>query len=132
MRRFVVLLTLISSASAYADDWIPLVVNSEGTVSWAGLKNSYELRSNKNGEEIVVWTEKEDDKKTRKITIQKLYVKTADCLRKQGKAVVVNMDGDYRFDYDFIFGVENVGSYRAEQLCRIYIGNVAEARGKSL
>lgn len=132
MKLVFLFLALISSVSAYADDWIYLIGNSAATIEWYGLKKSYELRTNKNGDEIVVWTEKENDKNTRQITVQKLYVKTEDCLKKQGKAVVVNMDGEFRFDYDFIFGVETVGAYRAEQLCKIYLGKVAEAMGKSL
>jgi hypothetical protein len=132
MRRLIVFLVLVSSASAYADDWIYLTSNSADTKVWHGLAKSYELRNNKKGDEIAVWTEKEDDKKTNRITIQKMYVKTADCLKKQGKSVVVNMDGDFLYDYDFIFGVETVGSYRAEQLCKIYLSNVAETMGKGL
>lgn len=132
MKRLLVFLALMSALITYASDWVELTGNSDSSKQWQGLKNSYELRLNKNGDEIVVWTEKEDNKITRKITIQKLYVKTSDCIKKQGKAVVVNMDGDFRYEYDFIFGVETVGSFRAETLCNIYLGQAARAKGKSL
>lgn len=132
MKQIFTVLAMVLATNVNADDWVYLIGNSAGSTEWHGLKSSYELRANKSGEEVVVWTEKENDKKSSRITVQKLYVKTAHCLQKQGKAVIVNMDGEFRYDFDFIFGVETVGTYRAEMLCKIYLGNVAQARGKSL
>lgn len=132
LKQIAICLMLASSVHAYANEWIFLVRNSESTKEWHGLGKSYQLRNNKNGDEIVVWTEKESDNKQKKITVQKLYVKTSDCIKKQGKAVVVNMDGDFVYDFDFIFGVETVGSYRAEQLCKIYLENDAAVKSKGI
>ncbi len=132
MKIFVVLIALLSSVSAFAEDWVLLSANTKNTIEYYGLKNSVVIRTNKNGDQIVSWTEKEVDKNSNQITLQKLYVKTSDCLQKLGKGVIVNMDGDFRYDYDFAFGLGTVGGVRAEMLCGIYNDRLAAAKGKSL
>ena len=132
MKRLLVALLMISSVSAFADDWLFLTAAANNSGAYYGLKGSYELTTNRSGEQVAVWTEKFDDKINNQITVDKLYVRTSDCLRKQGKGVMVNLNGDFLGDFDFIFGEGSVGAYRVEGLCALYFTNLRAARDKSL
>ena len=132
MKKLFIFIAISFSVSAYADDWIKLTETADKSAEYYGLKNSYALRTNKKGEEIVVWTEKQNDRQTSIITIGKLYVRTKDCQAKQGKAVSVNLDGDFLSDFDFIFGAGSVGAFRAEMLCDIYLTNKKDKMEKGI
>jgi hypothetical protein len=66
------------------------------------------------------------------IALEKWYIRTAHCKRRQGKSVVLTMDGEFKYDYDFIFGAGNVGSVTSEAICGAYALRIKETSGKSL
>lgn len=114
------------------DTWIRLIGSSDGEQIYYGMRGSYEVSTNKAGDRIVVMTEKVEDINTRKIELQKIYVRTQDCIRKMGKAVVLTIDGTYKFEFDFIFDAGSVGSYRAQFLCDIFSKDLKEKAGKGI
>jgi hypothetical protein len=133
MKKGIVSAVLFLTCSlALADDWIMIAGTQGDDWIYYGLKGSYELKFNKAGEEIAVITGKTDDKQKRRIDLEKLYVRTADCKRKQGKAVALTMDGEFKYDYDFIFQAGSVGSSKAEFVCSIYFADTAVKSGKGL
>jgi hypothetical protein len=130
MKPLLALTALTTCLPVMANNWIPLAASDSG--AYYGLAGSYEVRRNKSQEQIVVWTEKFEDRSASRISLQKLYVRTSDCLKKQGKGVVVNMDGDFKYEFDFIFGAGTVGSARAETLCGIFLQDREEANKKGI
>lgn len=103
---------------AQNDNWIPIA--GSDTITYYGLRDSGSVTKNKAGEQIVILTVKSDNKKTKSVTLEKMYVTVDNCLKKQGKAVVLNMDGEFKYEYDFIYGAGSVGSAKAEIVCDIY------------
>lgn len=115
---------------AQSDNWIPIAASD--TITYYALKESASVKKNKAGEQIVIFTVKSDNKKTKDITLEKMYVTVDHCLKKQGKAVVLNMDGEYKYEYDFIYGAGSVGSAKAEIICDMYGVNVEERNKKGV
>lgn len=131
MKHLILLLALAAaSLGASAQEWIS--VASGKNDEYYVLKGSYELRKNRSGEEIAVVTGKNDDRAARQINLEKWYVRTEDCLRKQGKMVTLNMDGNFKYEFDFIFGAGSVGSAKAEFVCAVYLYQTMERDKKGL
>lgn len=123
-------LALAAPAAQAKDDWIK--VASTDADEWYILAGSMELRTNRSGVEVAVVVSKNDDRRARTITLEKLYVRTTDCQRRQGKGVVLTMDGDFKYDYDFVFGAGSVGAARAEAVCYAYSLTARERDGKGI
>lgn len=116
--KALVLLFCFSSGVASAADWLP--VSSSDRADYFGLAGSFKVTTNKAGDEIAVMTGKNDNKADRTVTLEKLYVRVRDCKAQQGKVVALTMEGDFKYDFDFIFGAGNVGSTKAEFICGVY------------
>jgi hypothetical protein len=110
--------TSCSFAIAQSDNWVEIA--SSEKEEYYGLKGSGIITKNKSGEAIVIITTKANSKINKSVTLEKLYVRISHCLKKQGKGVVLNMDGEYQYEYDFVFGAGSVGSEKAEVACSIY------------
>lgn len=131
MKLIVAALLMAAPFLAFAqDNWIP-VSNSQYGEGFA-LKGSYVLTKNKVGEEIAVITGKTDVKATSTIDLEKWYVRVADCRRKQGKLVALTMDGEFKYDSDFVYGAGSVGSAKAEFVCGVYEYQRQEKADKGL
>jgi hypothetical protein len=122
----------LATSVVLADDWIRIAGTDDDQWIYYVLKGSYEVRVNKSNEEIAVITGKTDDKKKGSIELERLYVTTANCKRKQGKAVAVTMDGAFKYEYDFIFKAGSVGSAKAEFVCNVHSINTSEKEKKGL
>ena len=133
MKWLLSLLLLIGPGLASAQDtWIRLIATADGLQTYFGLRGSYQVTTNKAGEEIVVMTEKVNDASNGRIQLQKIYVRTQDCRKHMGKSVVLDLDGNFKFEFDFIFDAGSVGSYRAQFLCEIYLDDVKARSGKGI
>ncbi len=133
MKSFCAALFFVWSGLASAQDtWIRLIGSADGAQIYYGMRGSYEVSTNKAGDQIVVMTEKIEDTTVRKIELQKIYVRTQDCIRKMGKAVILSIDGTYKYEFDFIFDAGSVGSYRAQFLCEILLKDLKEKAGKGI
>ena len=72
------------------------------------------------------------DKQTKKITLNKIYVATSDCIKHSGKIITLNMDGEYQFENDFVFGAGSIGTGNAEFICAVYESVKAENLSKGI
>jgi hypothetical protein len=108
-------LALASVTAGAQDNWIPLTSSdlSDGAV----LKGSFQIGKNKSGDAIAVVTGKESDKRTKQIALEKWYVRVLQCQQQQGKLVGLTMDGEYKWEADFIFGAGSVGAAKAQFIC---------------
>jgi hypothetical protein len=120
----------LATAAGAQDNWVQVAGNDNH--DYFVLKSSLEVRLNKAKEEIVVVTGKDNDKRNSRIDLEKWYVRTKDCLRQQGKVVALNMDGEFLYDYDFVFGAGSVGSTKAQAICTAYAYKLKESIDKGL
>lgn len=131
MKKIASALFLIAlCSSAMAQEWIRVSTSDE--TDYDILAGSLNVIMNKSGEEVAVVTGKERNKKTKNIVLEKVYVRTDHCLKKQGKGVVLDLDGNYKYEYDFIFGAGSVGTTIAETICGAYQKRMEEANKKGI
>lgn len=120
-------------AHAQPAGWTSIGSSANENLTLEAREGSFELRFNGTKEEIAVITGKAvRGGPTGSVELEKWYVRTKDCKNKQGKAVTLTMDGEFKFDNDFIFGAGNMKSEKAEFICAMYDYLSAEKRGKSL
>ena len=94
---------------------------------------SFDVRKNGAKEEIAVISGKAIRGNTNsRIDLEKWYVRTSDCVAKQGKVVTLTLDGEFKFDSDFIFDAGSIASGKAEFICSVFEYSKAEKRSKSL
>lgn len=104
--------------SSIADEgWT--VVSGNSDVEFSGKHGSFERVKNKSNDDVFVIVGREVNKKTRNIVVEKWYVRASDCRRQQGKIVTLNINGDFKYDNDFVFGAGNIASGMAEFICSI-------------
>jgi len=133
VRQFGAVLILLCFGLAHAQDkWINLVTSKDGQQIYYGLAGSYEVSQNKAGEEIVVMTTKVKDEREGTVRLEKIYVRTLHCLKNQGKAVRLDLDGKFKGEFDFIFDAGTVGTYQAQFLCEIWLNDLKEKAGKGI
>lgn len=129
---FALLMTLAIPFPSMAQDdptssWVPLAETSEFVYS--GRKSSFELAQNKAGTEIASILVQSKDLRDSKVLFWRWYVTTADCDRGFGQLVMLDLDGRYLGEKDFISDGASAGSMAADVICRIYRLN-AEALSK--
>ena len=129
-KLFAIGLCLISSWSVAQDQWSLIAYTS--TDKYYALKGSAEIVANKTNEEVIVVTMKAEDIVKQVIKLEKVYVRTSDCLRKQGKVVFLDMDGNFKFSVDFIFGAGSIGTQKAETICGVYAYMMARNNGQGI
>jgi len=111
------LLKLNSIALAEDDEWVYSSGNNEN--SFYMKKRSFEIASNKKGEQIALVIGRVIDLKTNLISLEKWYVKTKDCYASQGLIVTTTLAGEYKFENEFIFGGGSIASANAELICKV-------------
>lgn len=123
---------LISTNLIAQDGWTVIAATTGNKYVISGLNKSYTLGTNKKGEEIAVITTKSNDKVDNKVTLNKKYVRTRDCIYKQGKIVTLTMDGEFSYENDFIFGAGSIATSIAELICGIYLDEKKQVDEKSI
>ena len=73
-----------------------------------------------------------EDKKNKSVTYGKWYVSTSDCDAGLGKLVILNVNGDYNFESDFVANGNNIASAVADLICNIYRTDAQERRDKGI
>lgn len=126
-----VLLAACSFAMA-DDDWIRVGLSEELKIEYSIKKKSGEITKNKAGDDIYVVVGRVLHKKTKKIELEKWYVKYSDCLNKQGQIVTLSLGGDYRYENDFVFNAGSIASASAEFICGVYEYEISEMDKKGI
>ena len=70
--------------------------------------------------------------KNNKVTYSKWYVTTSDCERGLGKLVILNVNGDYDFESDFVTEGNNIASGIADFICSVYKFDKKQKQGKGV
>jgi hypothetical protein len=131
MKTIVISIALIASCSSVmAEDWINVATNE--STEFQARSGSFVVTTNKGNVQIAVVTGKTLDKKENRIDLEKWYVSTADCSRKQGKVATLSLDGTFKYDSDFIFGAGNMGSEKAEFICGVLQYQINEKNKKGI
>lgn len=131
MKRIVLFLlsVLISLPTVAEPEWVT-VAESDDT-AWAIQAGSLEQLKTKGGTPIIVVVGRIANGATRQIDLFKWYVSLEDCRGQMGKLVTLGIDGQYRFENDFVVGSGNIASAVAESICGAhqYRVNVREKKG---
>jgi hypothetical protein len=83
-------------------------------------KGTGEFTKTKGGDDILVVVARYFDKKSNSISLEKKYVKLADCVEKQGQIVTLSLQGEYQYENDFVFSSGSIASATAELICDVY------------
>lgn len=113
-----------------SDSW-PKVAETDDT-EWRFQPGSLEITKNKRGAQIAVVAGKATEKKTKRIELFKKYVSAADCRRRQGKIVSLNINNDFEYENDFLIGSGSVASELAELVCGSALKIIKDADGKGI
>lgn len=124
-RVFVGTLLSILWATAQSADWIELASTDKSV--WEGRAGTRAFSTTRGGKKIVAAEGRVTSKQTNQITFSKWYVEVDHCRAGYGKVVTVSMDGDFKFDNEFVLNGGTVASSLAEMLC--YAVAEADKRG---
>lgn len=131
MNRFYILLTIFLSFSTLAaEDWIK-IAETDDTL-WEGRAGSRIPATTKSGKEISVASGRIFDRKEKRFDFVKWYVSVEDCYNGYGKLVTLNMQGEYRFENDFVEKGGSVASSLASMLCYPLLEEKREKAGKGI
>lgn len=109
---------LASSAAMAAPTWTPMVESADFKAS--AKINSFRVVDTQGGDEVALITTQIISKKKNSTLVLQHYIKTEDCIREQGKVVVLDMDGKFMTENSFAFGAGNNDSAVAEFICGLY------------
>jgi PBP1b-binding outer membrane lipoprotein LpoB len=116
MRLLAFLICIGCAINASAEsDWVN--VGSNESHSYDVQAASFEETTTKDGAPILVALGRSLNKKTSRVEVNKWSVSIADCNRKMGTFVVLDINGKRQVENDFAFGAGNVSSVIAETLC---------------
>lgn len=107
-------------------------VTSSDDVSFSAREGSFELTKAKNGTSVASILGQYAFIKTKIVAYNKLYVSTNDCAKGYGKLVLLDLDGNYSSESDFVSKGENLGSNVADFICAVYQSVLEKQNGKSL
>lgn len=125
-------LAAVTTAYSQSDGWISVAESVDSNNVWEAKKGTYELTTNRVGEEIALLIGKLDNKKTKEISIEKWYVATADCKQGFGKVVTLDLNGKFQYENSFAEGAGNIATSKAMFVCAVYKYSQKEIEGKSL
>ena len=126
------IITIISTSIFAESEWVNIAASSDYNTEWDALAGSLEFSKTKGGTPIALLVGRVTTKNTSKIELYKWYVSSADCKRKMGKIVSLGIDGDFKFENDFVFGSGNIATSMAESVCGAAEYNLRETNNKGL
>lgn len=112
-------MALAYAGQASAQEWVR-IANSNGGDIYSAKSGSFELTRNKAGRQIAVvvgstyWSAK------KQYTYAKWYVTADDCDAGMGKLVVLQVNGEFDWDTDFVKGGQSISAGVADTICALY------------
>jgi hypothetical protein len=110
--------------------WVQVGYTDENVFSIR--KGSFEITQTKAGTPIAVVTVQSTEKKTQSITYRREYVTKDDCLSGLGKLVILDTNGQYMGQNDFVSDGDSIASTIATLICRIYKEELEKQSDKSI
>lgn len=126
---------LLASTQSLAEtksEWINIAESSSDGSKWDMKAGSFEFSKTKGGTAIAVVVGRVVNKKSTEISLYKWYVSAEDCKNKMGKVVSLGVDGEFKFENEFVFDSGNISSAMAEGVCSVADYLIKEANDKSL
>ncbi|MDM1715571.1 hypothetical protein [Thiopseudomonas alkaliphila] len=123
---------LFSVQALAQSDWINIASLPGDSKKLDVQPGSFEFSKTKGGTPIAVVVGKITDTKSANISLYKWYVSLEDCQRKMGKVVSLNVNGEFAFENDFVFGSGSIATVMAETICGVAEFSLAEKKKKSL
>ena len=119
-----------SSRSNSSADWMSVATSTN--MEWHFQASSFAISKNKGGQAIFLITGKRTDSRTKKIDLFKTYVSISDCKRRLGKIVFLNIDDEFQYENDFVFGSGSVATGMAEEICNAGLSIQKSRNNKSV
>ena len=132
MRSILVVLmwsVLIGSVTAQ-DKWLNIANSDES--SWDFQPKSLDEVSTRAGVDVAVVVGRVVNNKTKKIDLRKWYVSVSDCGRQMGSVVALDVNGNYQYENDFVFGSGTIATALAEAICSAYTYRVKNRNEKGI
>ena len=131
INRCFILLTLFLTFSISAnEDWIKF--GETDASLFEGRAGSRIFSKTKSGKDISVASGRILTKKDRSIEFVKWYVSAEDCNLGFGKMITLDMQGNYKFENDFVEKGGTVASSLAAMLCFPLVDEKRERAGKGI
>ncbi|WP_448173020.1 hypothetical protein [Rhizobacter fulvus] len=108
-------LSLLSPLALAQEDWINIAASDES--KWHVKSGSLESTKTRGGTPIAVVIGRISNETTKRIDLFKWYVPIQDCERGLGKVVSLGIDGEYKFENDFVNGSGSIATAMAEAIC---------------
>lgn len=112
---FAVVGAFASLAGQAQSEWIR--VAETDSANWEVKPGSLEVGQTRGNVDIVFVIGRLHDKTTKQITVGKWYVSLADCNREMGKLVILDLDGKFRYENEFVYGAGSAATGIAEAIC---------------
>lgn len=115
----IALLLLCVAAPLYAQDagWFTVVTSTDGNDIYRIKLHSGQHTTNGAGAYITVVVGEDENRVSLNIEIMKWYVTDTDCSNGYGNLVMLDMDGNYKYEAPFASGSKTVGSAIAGMIC---------------
>ena len=127
------LICIISTAAiAASDGWYFVARSKDSNDEYSVKLGSGARDSNKQGDSMTVVVGKISHKKENNIDIYKWYVTDSDCSQEYGNLVVLDIDGNFKFETPFAKGSNTIGSAIAEAICAAAAANDEKVQGKGI
>jgi len=128
---FVVLMcgVLVGSVAAQ-DKWLNIANSDES--SWDFQPRSLDEVTTRAGIDVAVVVGRVINNKTKKIDLRKWYVSLSDCDRQMGNVVALDINGNYQYENDFVFGSGTIATALAEAICSAYSYRVKNRNEKGI
>lgn len=123
----IALLLLCVAAPLYAQDtgWFTVATSTDGNDIYRIKLHSGRHTSNGAGAYISVVVGEDENRSTHTTDIMKWYVTDADCSNGYGNLVMLDMDGNYKYEAPFASGSKTVGSAIAGMICAAHASEKA-------
>ena len=122
--------TLTIASANEADKWI--IVGESGTDTFSIKKDSFENTTTKGGEEIAVVIGRSVSTKTKQISLEKWYVRVADCRAGCGQLATLSIDGEFRYENPWLEDGGSIASSIADVICSAHARISSEEQSKSI
>ena len=129
-RHFILLVLFLGFSASAAEDWLNLAETDNDR--WEGRAGTRFFSKNKSGKEIVVASGRVFDKKAKSFIFEKWYVLNEDCFNGYEKLVTLDMQGNYKYEVDFVEKGGSVASSLAATLCYPLLEEKKEKAGKGI
>jgi hypothetical protein len=124
----VVLLGVATPLFAQDAGWVTVATSTDGHDVYRIKLHSGQRSTNGAGEYMTVVVGEDENKITHSTEIMKWYVTDKDCLNGYGNLVMLDMDGNYKFETAFASGSNTVGSGIAERICAANASSKSESK----